>query len=654
MIKKILFLIVIGMGFLAQSQDVDDQILMTIHDRKITVGEFERIYNKNNSNPSIEQQTVDEYLDLFINFKLKVIEAEERGMDTTQAFLREFNGYKKQLAKPYINDKAEQEVLVKEAFERSQYDIHASHILIRVDEFASPEDTLKAYQKIMQIRNRIEAGEDFSTVAMATSDDPSVRTNGGDIGWFTVFRMIYPFETAAYNTPPGKISMPVRTKYGYHIIKVHEKRPAQGEVKVAHIMVITPESMSDADRIKAKEKIDHLYDTLKMGVDFAELAKKYSEDRGSAANGGELPWFGTGRMVPEFEAAAFTITNIGDYTAPVQTAFGWHIIKLLDKKGVDDFERMKPDLESMVAKSDRIASSRKAMIQRIKAQYNFKESPSNLGIFYTLVDTTIFSKGWTIPDNKNMDRILFTIGNTNYTCKDFALFLRDTQGGRPMDIRVYVNNKYNEFIDKSVLEYEENQLPLKYPEFKYLVQEYHDGILLFDLTDKMVWSKAVKDSSGLQEFYEKNKKNYMWESDRLNATIYTCTNETVANKARSLLTKKSKKSIGPAQLVQSVIQTYNDSTCINYETGIFEKGENKWVDSMDWKVNISPNINDNGKVIFVVKNRIVKPEPKKLDEARGLVTADYQAYLEKLWIQELRNKYKVEVDQELLAKIRNN
>ncbi len=636
----------------AQSQNIDDQILITIHDRKITVEKFKRIYNKNNSNPSIEQQTVAEYLDLFINFKLKVIEAEERGMDTTQLFLREFNGYKKQLAKPYINDKAEQEALVQEAFKRSQYDIHACHILIRLDEFASPEDTLKAYEKIMQIRNRIEAGEDFSNAAMAASDDPSVKTNGGDIGWFTVFRMIYPFESAAYNTPAGRISLPVRTKFGYHIIKVIEKRPSNGEVKVAHIMVITPESMSEPDRIKAKEKIDHLYDTLKIGVDFAGLAKKYSEDRGSAASGGELPWFGTGRMVPEFEDAAFAIAGIGDYSAPVKTSFGWHIIKILDKKGVDDFERMKPDLESMVAKSDRIASSRKAMIRRIKTEYNFKESPSNLGIFYTIVDTTIFSKGWNIPDNKNMDRILFTIGNTNYICKDFASFLHDTQGGRLMDIRIYVNSKYNEFIDKSVLEYEENQLPLKYPEFKYLVQEYHDGILLFDLTDKMVWSKAVKDSAGLQEFYEKNKKNYMWESDRLDATVYTCINETVAKKARSLVAKKSKKPSAPVQLVESIIQTYNDSTCINYRTAIFEKGEDKWVDSLDWKLNISPNMNDNGKVIFVIKNRIVKPEPKKLDEARGLVTADFQAYLEKLWIQELRNKYNVEVNEELLDKIK--
>ena len=652
MIKRSLFLLVLGTGILAQAQNHDDEILMTIYNRKVTLGEFERIYNKNNSNPSIEQQTVDEYLDLFINFKLKVIEAEELGMDTTAAFLREFNGYKKQLAKPYLSDKAEQEVLVQEAFKRAQNDIHTSHILIRLDEFAAPEDTLVAYEKIMQIRNRIEAGEDFSTVAKATSDDPSVKTNGGDIGWFTVFKMIYPFETAAYNTPPGRVSMPVRTRFGYHIIKVHEKRPAQGEVRVSHIMVMTPETMSEADKLAAKEKIDYYYDTLKSGVDFAELAKRYSEDRGSAANGGELPWFGTGRMVPEFENAAFAISRIGNYSEPVKTAFGWHIIKLLEKKGVDDFERMKPELENMVAKSDRNTYSRKAMIQRIKKQYDFKESEGNLDVFYSLVDSTIFTKGWTVPDFDYGDRVLFTLHGENFTRNDFASYLKETQGGRPMNIQVYVNNKYNEYTDKSVLEYEENQLPLKYPEFRHLVQEYHDGILLFDLTDKMVWSKAVKDSAGLEEYYEDHKKNYMWEDDRLDATIYSCRYESVAKKSRALLVKKGKKHFGPSQIVESMIKEFDDSTCIQYRTGIFEKGDDAMVDKMDWNTNISGNMEDNDRIVFIVKNKIVKPEPRKLDEARGLVTADYQTYLEKLWIQELRNKYKVEVDKELLSKIK--
>src|SRR4030042_3095847 len=253
MIKKSFFLLALGIGILAQSQNYEDEVLMTIHDRKVTLGEFERIYNKNNSNPSIEQQTVDEYLDLFINFKLKVIEAEERGMDTTVAFLREFNGYKKQLAKPYLSDKAEAEILVQEAFKRAQNDVHVSHILVRLDEFAAPEDTLKAFEKIMQIRNRIEAGEDLGTVAKATSDDPSVKENGGDLGWMNVFKMIYFLETAAYNTPPGRVSMPLRTRFGYPLVKVHEKRTSLGDVKVAHIMVLTPQAMSEEDIIKAKE-----------------------------------------------------------------------------------------------------------------------------------------------------------------------------------------------------------------------------------------------------------------------------------------------------------------------------------------------------------------------------------------------------------------
>jgi peptidyl-prolyl cis-trans isomerase SurA len=652
MIKKSILFFALGIGMIAQSQNYEDEVLMTIHDRKVTLGEFERIYNKNNSNPSIEQQTVDEYLDLFINFKLKVIEAEERGMDTTAAFLREFNGYKKQLAKPYLSDKAEAEVLVQEAFKRAQNDIHASHILIRLDEFAAPEDTLKAYEKIMLIRNRIEAGEDFGTVARATSDDPSVKTNGGDLGWFTVFRLIYPFETAAYNTPPGRVSMPVRTRFGYHLIKVHEKRPARGEVKVAHIMILTPEGMSEENKLKAKEKIDKLYDSLQMGADFAEVARKHSEDRNSATNGGELQWFGTGRMVPEFETAAFALKNIGEYSKPIQTAFGWHIIKLLDRKGVDNFEQMKPDLENMVSKSDRNIYSRKAMIERIKKQNSFKEYPANLDVFYSLVDSSIFTREWMIPERGYHNEVLFTLGSRNYTRDDFASYLKENQGGRSMNIYVYVNNKYNEFIDKSVLEFEENQLPLKYPEFRHLVQEYHDGILLFDLTDKMVWSKAVKDSAGLEEFYENHKNNYMWEEERLDATIYSCRDEKVAKKTRTLIVKKSKKKITPEELVESMIKIFNDSTCVEYRTGIFEKGEDTLIDRMDWKKELSNNMEDNGKIVFIVKNKIVKPQPKKLDEARGLVTADYQTYLEKLWIQELRDKYKVEVNYELLSKIK--
>jgi len=650
MTKKLFFSIFIIVPLLVQSQEYKDEILMSIHDRDITLGEFERIYKKNNSNPSIEQQSVEEYLELFINFKLKVIEAEERGLDTTQSFLREFNGYKKQLAKPYLSDQEEVEALVREAFERAQYDVHASHILIRCDEYASPEDTLKAYKKALQIRERILAGDNFGTVAKATSDDPSVKTNAGNVGYFTVFRMVYPFETGAYNTPVGEISMPVRSRYGYHLIKVHDKRPARGQVRVAHIMVLTPETMSDEEKLEAKKKIYQYYDSLNQGASFAEIATKYSEDRGSAARGGELQWFGTGRMVPEFENAAFALENAGDYSEPVQTSFGWHIIKLLEKKSVDNFEQMKPELENYVKRSDRSVFSRKALISKIKNQNDFQEYPDNLHNFYTLVDTTFFEKQWDPGNTSQLDKILFKIGDREFTQSDFASYLKQNQGGRKMNIQVLVNIKYNDFVDKSVLQYEEDQLEYKYPEFKHLVQEYHDGILLFDLTDKMVWSKAVKDTAGLEAFYKDHKDQYMW-NERLDATIYTCRDETVANKAKEMLTKRSRKNISGEQLVKAMIKEFSDSSCIEFEHGTYERSDYELVDQINWNSSISENLKKDDKVVFIVTNKVLKPTPKKLDEARGLVTADYQTYLEKLWIEELRDKYSIKVNRSLLSKI---
>ena len=650
MLKKILIALLIELPLLAQSQNYQDEILMTIHNRKITLGEFDRIYHKNNSNPSIEQQSVEEYLELFINFKLKVIEAEELGLDTTETFLREFNGYRKQLAKPYLSDKEEVEALVKEAFERAQYDIHTSHILIRCGEFASPEDTLKAYNKAIQIRERLLSGNDFGTVARATSDDPSVKTNSGNLSYFTVFRMIYPFETAAYNTPPGEISMPVRSRYGYHLIKVHDKRPARGQVRVAHIMVLTPESMSDEEKQTAEKKIYQYYDSLMQGAEFADLAMKYSEDRGSADMGGELQWFGTGRMVPEFEDAAFTLKNVGDYSNPIKTSFGWHIIKLIEKKKINNFEQMRTELENNVTRSDRSVFSRKALISKIKNQYNFQEYTENLYKFNTIVDTTFFNKQWH-PENLNhLDQPLFIIGDREFNQADFGSYLEENQGGRKMDIQVLINIKYNDFLDQKVLQYEEDQLVYKYPEFKHLVQEYHDGILLFDLTDKVVWSKAVKDTLGLEKFYQDHKSDYMW-GERLDVTIYTCKDAKTAFRAKEILTKKSKNKSTPEQLVGSVIKEFGDSSCISFEQGIYEKGDNNFVDQMDWNTSISDNMKKDSSVIIVVRNKRIKPTPRKLEEARGLVTADYQTYLEKQWIKELRNKYPIEINRSLLTKV---
>lgn len=633
------------------SQSGGEKILMTIHDRQVTVDEFERIYKKNNSSTALEQQSVEEYLDLFINFKLKVIEAEERGLDTTSSFIKEFNGYKKQLAKPYLSDEEEVDALVREAFERAQKEINASHILIRTSAEATPEDTLRAFNKAIEIRNRILAGEDFGTVAKATSDDPSAKTNAGNLGWFTVFRMVYPFENGVYQTEKGKVSMPVRTRFGYHLIKVNDISPARGEVRVSHIMIMTPQGMGDEQREDAKKRIYRLYDSLQAGMDFAEVARKYSEDRGSASRGGELPWFGTGRMVAPFENASFALADAGDISEPVQTSFGWHIIKLLEQKKFDDFETAKADLRANVTKSDRNAYSKKALVEKIKRNNNFTEHRGNLTPFYTVVDTSIFYRNWDISKASGLNDVLFTIGDRSVTQSDFAAYLVDNQTTTRKNIEVFVDHHYERFVEMQVLQYEEDQLPAKYPEFKHLLQEYHDGILLFDLTDKMVWSKAVEDSAGLEAFYQDNKSNYMW-GKRLDATLFTCRDQDVAAFARDLLSRKKRKRPSLEELQSQAYAEFSDSSCLSYDFKTFEVEDHPLVERMDWNNPMSDNMEEDGKVIFLVKNRILKPEPKMLEECRGLVTADYQNHLEKAWIGALRDKYKVQVNRGLLSEIK--
>jgi len=634
------------------SQNNQDEVLMMIHDREITLGEFERIYKKNNSSSSIEQQSVDEYVDLFINFKLKVIEAEELGYDTIASFIREFTGYQKQLAKPYMTDKKEMEDLLKEAYQRAQFEIHVSHILIKCDQNEAPEDAAIAYAKAYEIRQRILNGEDFSKVARETSDDPSAKTNGGDLGYFTVFDIVYPFESAAYETEPGMISIPVRSSFGYHIIKVHERRPARGKVKVAHIMVFTPDTMTVEQLVEAGNKIYLLYDSLITGIDFSELARRQSEDIGSAAMGGELAPFGTGMMVPEFEQAALALKNPGDISKPVKTSFGWHIIKLIEHQEIGNFEEMRAEYTDMIKTSNRVLQSRLAMIEKLKKQYNFTDFNGDLSPFYDIVDSTIFDGAtWSVPEDDQLNERMFIIDGHEYSQLDFARFLEANQGGYPLTKVSYLNRRMTDFIEASLMAYEESQLSIKYPEYRHLLQEYHDGILLFDLTDKMVRSKTIRDTIGLKKFFEKHRDEYIW-GERLDAWIYRCESRAVAEEAVRFLKDQANLYASPSALIARLCAPRYDPSCITSTTGAYERGDNEFVDKMDWNEWISDISEKDGRFIFVIKKDILPSARKTFDEAYGLVTADYQNHLEEEWIAELRKKYRVKVNRKLLSAIR--
>jgi peptidyl-prolyl cis-trans isomerase SurA len=655
------FLAIIGIIILSTSvaQNSGDKILMTIGGEKITETEFLNIYRKNNfNNDVIDKKSLEEYLELFINFKLKVKEAEELGLDTVTTFKDELKGYRNQLAQPYLTDNAMDEKLLLQAFERKQFDLRASHILIKVNENASPKDTLAAFQSIMKISKEIMNGADFSEMAVTYSEDPSAKDrpatsrrpymkgNKGDLGYFTVFDMVYPFENGAYNTAVGKISIPVRTTYGYHLIEVTDKKKALGNVLVAHILILFPKNATHQDSLKAETKVKKAYDELTSGTKFADVVRKYSDDKGTIEKEGMLPWFGVNRMIPEFIMEISALSDTGEVTKPFLTNYGWHIVKLVEKKGLPSFEEDIPELKGRIVRSDRSKESQKSFIRQSKTEYDFTEYKENLEEIYSLVNDTIFKAKWH-PENTNQsDKPLFQLDGNDYFQKDFIAYLEKTQSVTPSeDIKVFVNKKFNSFIDASIIAYEDSQLEKKYPEFRTLVKEYRDGILLFELTDQKVWSKAINDSIGLAEFYNTHKNNYMWD-ERLNTSIYTFSNPAYVKQARKMARKGlNKNDILDAINPDSVIYlTIIDDKC--------EKGDNQIIDKINWKKGITDNFEVDGQIVFVDVHEVLSPQPKLLSEARGIITADYQNFLEKEWIKELRMKYPVDVNQDVFSKIK--
>lgn len=672
MMKKVpvkiwIFILVLFAGLGALAQETDDRVLITIDDEKITVNEFLNVYQKNNVDTDLsDKKSMEDYLELYINFRLKVKEARDLGMDTAKAFVEELDGYRQQLAEPYFNDQEVTDELLQEAYDRLMYDIRASHILIKLDENALPEDTALAYEKIMKIRERIMKGEDFVEVAAEVSDDPSARDrevqgqmrrgNGGDLGYFTVFDMVYPFETGAYTTPVGEVSMPVRTSFGYHIIKVTDKLPAMGQATVAHLYIAMPKNAMHADSVRKEEEIWDYYNYMMDGEAFEKMVAQYSDDRGSKDKGGLLPPFGSNRMVPDFIKAISEIKDTGDIHEPMMTSFGWHIIKLIERDRPGDYAEEAPELKNRMARDMRSNKSRESVINRIQEENGFTEYPDNLKSLLQAIDSTYYSRDWSADKVKNMKKKIFVLGGKKYTQHDFAehMDMRQTRRGtKSLDLFFY--EQYGEYVDEACINLEDKLLEEKYPEFKILMQEYRDGILLFNLTDQKVWSKAVKDTLGLQEFYEANKHNYKWEK-RLDADIIMLNDPSQESAVKSMIDNAGDKSLQEIGL--------DTIPGIFVKSGLYPKGENGFIDRIEWKKGYSETLplhdfhelydgkaNDENSVVFARINNIRKPEPKTLDEARGLVTSDYQNYLEKNWIKELKDKYTVTVNEEVLDNI---
>jgi len=627
-----------------------DSILFSVGNQNTTIEDFVKTYYKNRLDTDTLklEESIDEYLDLYIKFKLKVIEAESLGLDTIPSFIRELEGYRRQLVKPYLTDSEITDQLLVEAYERLKYEVSVSHILIQTDQ----SDTLDAYNRILNISNKLKKGEDFVELAKQFSEDPSVKDNHGDLGYFTALYMVYPFESAAYKTPVGSISEPVKTRFGYHLLKVNDKRLSRGEVKVAHIM-IKIDSKKEKSNMQSRMKIYEIYDSLMLsqGASFAELAKKYSDDKQSAVNGGSLDWFGTNKMVKSFEENAFSLDSIGEFSQPFATEFGWHIVQLLDRKKLPEFNELKTTLKTKIERDSRSQKTRNVVISRLKNEWGFVENSFAKNIFYDRINKSFLSGQNIFNDIKDKGQVMFMF-NKNANVEDRYVYQKDFSDylnlykdrlSKGPDLKNVIDQLYQIFLEQKIIDLETKNLEYKYDDFRLLMDEYHDGILLFNLSEQKVWDKAIQDTLGLSDFYKSRSGHYMW-SNRVLVKVYSSKDAAINKKVyralkwgsadEDLLRKINKNSSLNLSIEEKIFEFGDDSLIDNY---VYSK---KWSSVMKDDIMICEDVN---KVLHIVETLPISLKP--LNEIKGIVISDYQNFLETEWIIELQNKYPVFINQ---------
>ncbi|WP_281753412.1 peptidylprolyl isomerase [Neptunitalea chrysea] len=644
--KNTIFLVFVLLVSLVSAQN--KEIIFTVDNEPVYKDEFLRIYKKNIDLVKDEsQKDIDEYLELYIDYKLKVLQSEELGLDEKNSFIKEFEGYKKQLAKNYLTDTKATDALLNEAYERYLKEVKAKHILVLANEAAKPSDTLEAFNKILELKEQV-AKEGFENVMKKVHNGKTIF--GEDLGYFSVFRMVYPFESAAYNTPVGTVSDPVRTKFGYHIIKVYDVRDNKGELEVAHIMVASKDSDTDDAKQHAKQKVFELYEELKKGGSFEDIAKTYSDDKASATAGGRLGKFAAGSLSSAaFEDAAFSLKKDGDVSEPIKSEFGWHIIKLIRKYPIGSYEDEKGDLEMKIKQDSRSQYITESFVNMLKKQYNFKENKEAYEYVTSVVADSIKTRKWTFDsENPNVEKILFTVNDEKKVfVKDFLQLLEMRQRrANVQNVDQFIKQNYELFIQQQILQYKEDRLAIENKEYANTLKEYRDGLLLFDLMQMKIWNKAKEDTLGLDMFYEKHKGEYMWK-ERTDAVIAVCTSKDAANQVQKLLKEGAS--------LEDIKEKINTKDRINavITSKTLEVGDDAIPSGYKLKEGVSDIYETRpGEFTIIVAGEIKKSEPKKLDEAKGKVISDYQQSLEAQWLNGLRKGHTIIVNKKVLKKVK--
>ncbi|MEO8934377.1 MAG: peptidylprolyl isomerase [Xanthomarina sp.] len=625
-------------------QDSKDSVLFSVENDPVYVSEFKRVFNKNIDLVKDEsQKDVDEYLKLFVNYKLKIKEAKSLDLHKKPTYIKELSNYKSQLANNYLTDSKVTDELVEEAYKRMVTEIEAQHILIRLDENPSPADTLTAYNQLLKLREKLTS-KGFEAVKNEVHNGQTVFAE--DLGYFSAFKMVYNFETAAYNTPVGQVSMPFATRFGYHIVMVTDKRASRGERTVAHIMINNPKKENAQD--DPKIRINEIYLKLQQGEDFESLAKQFSEDQSSASNGGLLSPFSGGQLsAVEFENKAFSMEKVGDVSKPFETQYGWHIIKLYDKKPIESFDKLKPEIEEKVKRDSRSKLINESVLNSLKKQYQVPNEQPDLSSFMSILDDSYFVGNWKLPQNFKADKTLINIQDKLITYGDFGMFLEKNQRRQSpkMPYQALVSNAYNSFLEQQLLQYKESRLEFENQDFAHILEEYRDGLLLFDLMETEIWNAAKNDSTGLELYYNTHKDAYYW-NPRVDAEVAFSAKKSVIKKAQKLMRKNQT----PEQ-IKTALNSEKEIDII-FTTGIMDKEHQSLPKDFQFKMGISEIYKFNDSYIVANVKEVLPKTLKTFEEAKGPVISDFQNYKEINWILGLEKKYQVTIYPEVLEQVK--
>jgi len=638
---SILFVFILVTSSLVQAQNKD--VLVTIDKTPVYASEFIRVYNKNLDLVKEEsQKDIDGYLKLFINYKLKLQEAKRLELDKKPSYISEFERYKTQLAKNYLTDSKVTDVLIEEAHNRLQNEVNASHVLVRIDENASAKDTLAAYNKIVKLRDRV-INESYKVVQKEVHNGKTIFAE--DLGYFSAFKMVYPFENAAFNTKIGEVSQPFRTRFGYHVVKVFNKRKSRGEVSVAHIMIKT-EKENDKE---SETKINEIYKRIQQGEAFDALAKQLSEDKSTSSKGGILKPFSSGEIsAPEFEETAFSLKNPDDVSKPFKTKFGWHIIKLKSKKGIAPLAEMQVELESKIKRDLRSKVIKDSRIKTLKAKYTITENEIALNYFKQIINKEYFNNKWSLPLSFEGEKTFIKIQDKVIKYNDFGKFLIRNQrnyNNKTAKIDIVVEKIYESFLETELQKYQENNLITENYDYAQIVGEYRDGLLLFDLMETEIWNAAKTDSVALENYYNINKKNYFF-LERVDAVVASSSKKSIIKKIAKLMKKGADE-----ESIKNLVNI-NGKVNVSFTSGEMDKNHQALPEQFNFKKGVSKIYKHND--AFVVANvySVLSSSQKTYEEAKGELTSDYQAFKEEKWLKELATKYTIKINKDVLNKIK--